>query len=379
MKIAVESSVLIVNQKTGVAYYTQRLLQALVSMDQEDAYELVYLAFPGRKVPDFGVAAPNVSRRRIWWLPGKAYNLSLRLPLGLPIDLLAGVRPGIFFFPNFVRWPLLWTKKSVVVVHDLSFIESGETMVQRHRHYLSRVVPRSIKQANHVVTISESSKAQIVKHYGTDPEKITVITPALDHDFYRPAAKKTVSATKKRYGIEGEYLLYLGTLEPRKNLAGILKSYRALPDVVKKQYKLVLAGGKGWLDEEINQLIATAPAGQIVRTGYVETADIPALYTGATLFLYPSLYEGWGMQVLEAMACGTPVITANNSSLPEAGGNAAAYVDAKNAGQLQQTIAKILSSPKQRADMRRQGLAHVANFTWEQSASRLLDVFRNVA
>lgn len=378
MKIAVESSVLIVDQKTGIAYYTQRLLQALTTIDQEDTYELVYLAFPGRKVPDFEVTAPNVSNRRIWWLPGKLYNLFLRLPVGLPIDLLAGTKPDLFFFPNFVRWPLLWTKKSVVVVHDLSFIESGDTMISRHRRYLSRVVPRSINLASHVVTISESSKKQIVKHYGTEPEKITVATPAIDHDFYRPAAIKDVAAAKKRYKIEGGYLLYLGTLEPRKNIAGILNSYCALPEVIRQKYTLVLAGGKGWLDEEINQLIEDAPDGQIIRTGYVETADIPALYTGATIFLYPSHYEGWGMQVLEAMACGTPVITANNSSLPEVGGDAAAYVDSRKSGELTATITELIKNPGKRSQMSKRGLAHAATFTWRQSAQRLLQAFREV-
>jgi len=378
MNIAVESSVLVVDQKTGIAYYTQRLLQALTTIDQEDTYELVYLAFPGRKVPDFEVTAPNVSNRRIWWLPGKAYNLFLRLPIGLPIDVLGGVKPDLFFFPNFVRWPLLWTKKSVVVVHDLSFIESGDTMISRHRRYLARVVPQSIRQANHVVTISESSKKQIVKHYGTDPEKITVATPAIDHDFYRPAAVEDVAAAKKRHKIEGDYLLYLGTLEPRKNIAGILNSYRALPEAIKQKYTLVLAGGKGWLDEEINQLIEGAPDGQIIRTGYVETTDIPALYTGATIFLYPSHYEGWGMQVLEAMACGTPVITANNSSLPEVGGNAAKYVDSRKSGELTAAITELIKNPSKRSQMGKRGLAHAATFTWEQSAKRLLQAFREV-
>jgi glycosyltransferase involved in cell wall biosynthesis len=379
VKIAIESSVLIVNKKTGINYYTQRLLQALTAIDQHNSYELIYLAFPGRKVPDFELTAPNVSRRRVWWLPGKLNNLLLRLPVGLPIDLAAGVKPDVFFFPNFVRWPLLWTKKSVLIVHDLSFIESGDTMVARHRRYLSRVVPQSIQRSSRIVTISESSKEQISRHYGTKPAKITVVTPAIDHSLYHPATPRAVTEVKQRYGIAGDYLLYLGTLEPRKNVAGIIRGYQLLPEALKQRYKLVLAGGKGWLDAEINQLIAAAPTGQILRPGYIEAADVPALYSGATIFLYPSHYEGWGMQVLEAMACGTPVITADNSSLPEVGGGAAAYVDSRDVAQLGQTIAEVLDNPKKPAEMRRQGLAHAAGFTWEASAQRLLEVFSSLA
>jgi glycosyltransferase involved in cell wall biosynthesis len=326
-------------------------------------------------VPDLGVKGPNVKWKRIWWLPGKVYNLFLRLPIGIPIDTLAGTRPNIFFFPNFVRWPLLWTKNSIVVVHDVSFIESAATMVPIHRLYLKRVVPKSIKKASQVISISESTKNQLITHYGTDPDKITVVYPAIDHEIYRPADDARINTTKQKVGIEGEYILYLGTLEPRKNIIGIVKSYSSLPSHIKDKYKLVLAGGKGWLDEEINQAIESLPKDRVIRTGYVEGEDIAPLYSGAAVYVYPSHYEGWGMQVLEAMACGAPVVTSNNSSLPEAGGDAALYVDSKKASELTLAIERVLTDENLRKEMIKKGFKHAKKFTWEKSAQTLLEVF----
>lgn len=380
MRVSIEASNLITPRKTGVGYYTERLLGALFELDPTTTYDMVFLAFPGRAIPDLGVGThPNVATRRIWWLPGKLYNAFLRLPVGLPIDALSGLKPDLFFFPNFVCWPLLWTKRSVVVVHDVSFLTTPDTMVARHQWYLKRAVPGSIARATRVVTISENSKRQIIEHYGTDPAKIDVVTPALDHTIYRPVAEEAVAATSRRYGITGPYLLFVGTLEPRKNIDGIIRAYLALPAATRDEYQLVLAGGRGWRDAEIYQLIATIPSEQVVLPGYVAEADMAALYTGATLYLYPSHYEGWGMQILEAMACGTPVITANNSSLPEAGGGAAVYVNSRDGRALTSAITDLLGHPAKRAAMTKRGFTHAQKFTWERSAQCLRDSFEAAA
>jgi glycosyltransferase involved in cell wall biosynthesis len=239
-------------------------------------------------------------------------------------------------------------------------------------------VPESISKATHVVAVSESTKLQIISNYGTNPNKISVVEPALMLDEYKPAQQEEVTRVKAKYGITKEYLLFLGTIEPRKNIECILNAYIQLPKSIQKSYQIVLAGGKGWLDEEIDQISAQIDSGSIVRTGYVDHSEKPALYTGAKLFLYPSHYEGWGMQILESMACGTPVITARNSSLPEAGGEAAAYVEGSDPTELAQLIQDILYNPTRMMQMRRDGLERAKNFTWSASARKMADVIKYV-
>ena len=368
MKIGIESSVLARHQKTGVDYYTQSLIAETIKLMPASHFDLCYLSFFTRKPALLLDPAPNITEHRISFMPGKFYNIFEHYLIGIPFDLLAGVKEDIFLFPNFARWPLVFAKKSVVIIYDLGFLESPDTIIDRHRRYLSRAVPRSIKKTSRILTISRSSKAQIIKHYGTDPAKIVVVEPAIDHDFYVPAPADKITEVKQRYGISGEYILFLGTIEPRKNLAGLLRAYALLPEEIQARYQLILAGGKGWLSEEIDALAAKIKAGRLIRTGYFDQALKPALYSGASVFVYPSFYEGWGMQIAEAMACGTPVITADNSSLPEAGGEAALYIKAEDTKALADSIEKVLTNSKLAADMVEKGHRHVANFTWAKGA-----------
>lgn len=379
MKIALDASPLLVQNKTGVGHFTQGLLEAAVRLDPSIEYELVYFAVPGRPLPPFAVKGPNVKHRRIWWFPGKLYNLLLRTPLRLPIDLLTRLNADLFFFPNFSHWPLVRINRSVVVIHDLAYLEVPETVIQRHRWYLSRAVPAAIKRATHVIAVSEHTKKQLVETYGTNPHKISVVTNAVDHNLFKPMPAPATEAVRTKYGITKPYILYLGTLEPRKNIVGVVKAYESLPAELKDQYQLVLAGGRGWLDEEIKEVISLIPQHSVVATGYIPAEDKPALYAGATCFVYPSLYEGWGMQLLEAMACGVPVISANNSSLPEAGGDAAEYVPTGDQNALNSALSDLLHDPKKRHKMALQGIAFAATYTWESSARKLIEVFRRAA
>jgi glycosyltransferase involved in cell wall biosynthesis len=224
----------------------------------------------------------------------------------------------------------------------------------------------------HDLTISEFTKNDLVKKYGVDASKIIVAHCAVDP--YKFKMTQLTAHTREKYKLPKDYLLYLGTIEPRKNIANLVKAYSKLPKHIKDQYPLVLAGGGGWNDDEIKLAIEYARKdSQIIQTGYVEEKDIPALYSGAELFLYPSHFEGFGMQILEAMACDTPVLTANNSSLPEVGGDAAYYVDDKSIDSIKDGIEKILDSPKLRLEMVKKGKQQIKNFSWKESAQKIID------
>jgi len=379
MKIAIEAGVFANDRQSGVYYYTQRLLRALVEIDPDDRYNLVYFGHPGGEAERFGLAAPNLELHPITWLPRKLYSAFLRTPLRLPIDAVAGISPDIFIFPRFVRWPLRGAAKSIVVVYDTSYLDYPEAMETAHfGWYLRRAVPHSLRAATSIVTISEATKRSLMQHYGIAASKITVITPALDHSIYRPTTPEVVATMKRKYGIKRDYLLYVGTIEPRKNIATILAAYHELPAELRGRYQLVLAGGKGWKDAAIAAEVAALDPNDLVQTGFVAEEDLPTLYGGATLFIYPSAYEGWGMPVLEAMACGTPVITADNSSLPEAGGKAAHYVAGGDTGQLTAAMVQLLHDAKTRAAMAKRGLAHAQDFTWEHSATQLHRLLKKV-
>ncbi len=371
MKIGVESSAL-ARRKTGVGYYTFHLLKATAKLLPQDQFCLTYFTGEPHR-PD--LSEPNVKAWPIKF-PLKIFKLFEYYSAGLIYDRLAKLKADLFLFPNYMHYRLRDCPRSIVFVYDLSFIKSPEYFPGRFRRYLARKTPVYINRAETVVTLAEATKQAIVEQYGTNPAKVHVINPGLDHQLYRPAKPEVIDQVKKKLRISGDYLLYLGTIEPRKNIEGIIQGYLNLPSDVRDRYQLVLAGGKGWLDQAIDDLIKQVPGGRLVRTGYVSDEDKPALYSGATLFLYPSHYEGWGMQILEAMACGTPVITADNSSLPEAGGRAASFIKADSAGQLTGEIKRLLSDEAGRLAMAQAGLEHAAKFNWEKSAQLLATLIK---
>jgi glycosyltransferase involved in cell wall biosynthesis len=380
MRIVVDVDVLANSPKTGVYYYVQRLTQALLSLDRSNEYTLTYLRAPGSD-DEFGMPLGRARIKAVSWLPRTLYHALLRTPFAPPFDLVTGTAGDLFVFTKFVRWPLMRRTRSLVVVYDTSFVDYPDVVENWHfRRYLQWAVPRSVQRASHVIAISESTKQSLVRHYGTSKDKISVVTPALDHSVFRPSTPDQIDAVKAKYGIDKPYILSVGTIEPRKNLVGLLRAFAETPDEFNQKYALVLAGGKGWLDDEINALYDQLSTRMtIIRTGYVPTEELPTLYSGASLFVYPSLFEGFGIPPLEAMACGTPVITADNSSLPEVVGDAGLLVSATDAAQLAREMQDLLGNPERAAQLRAKGLERAQSFTWELSAKELLNVMNSVA
>lgn len=366
-------------QKSGVGYYTYNLINALQRVDLKNEYTLLFWKLRGaKKIGAIKVEAKNFKLKAIRFPYHLFYKL-YKFGLGIPLNLFVRAH-DLTLFTNFVRFPV-FNSKSVVIIYDLSYIKYSQYADTKNFAFLTKFVPLSIKESDHIITISESSKKEIMSYYKVPEEKTSIINPAIDKNFFKISSPKEINKIKQKYKINKNYFLFTSTLEPRKNIIGIVKSYLSLPQEIKKNYDLVLTGGQGWKDEELLQEIKKAQdAGdKIIQTGYVLEEDLPPLYSGATLFLYPSFYEGFGIPILEAMACGVPVIASRKYSMPEVGGDAALYVnDPKDIDEIKSNILKIINNEDIKKEMVKKGFEQIKKFSWEESARKLVKVFEKV-
>lgn len=323
------------------------------------------------------IVEPYVSARRIVKRLGNAYPA-----YRWSIDRLFRIgqkfrKYDLYHETNYI--PMPFDGPTVVTVFDLSFHLHRETHpTDRVRHMEKYFYPR-LKLADHFITISEASRQEMVKHLGLPINKISVTYLGLD-EYFKPIMGDELKLGLSLYGLKaGSYILYVGTLEPRKNITAVLQAYALLPKRIQSGYPLVLAGGKGWLMEKLEGEIKSLNiASTTILTGYVPVEHLPALYSGATVFVYPSLYEGFGLPPLEAMACGTPVITSNVSSLPEVVGDAGIMVDPSDVKRLRDEIERVLDDSSLRASLGDRGMARAKQFTWEKCARQTLDVYKRV-
>jgi glycosyltransferase involved in cell wall biosynthesis len=374
MKIGVDAQTLL-ERSAGVTYYTRGLLEAILKQDKKNYYDLLFFRLFHKK-PEYMLGrGKNFTYKYQQIFPYKFLRYSTYVGMGvplIPLELFFG-KHDLYFFPNFVEYPH-WTGKSVVVIHDLSFIKVPQYVTTPNTIFLRKFVSLSARRADHIIVNSEYTKGDVVDVYRVPEDKVTVAYPGVDTDWFKPLAEAEIGAVKKKYGLKKPFLLYLGTLEPRKNIITLLKAYAALGS--RSEVDLVLAGKKGWMFEEIFKTVKDLGIKDgVVFTGYVSDEDKPRLLSGAEAFVYPSLFEGFGMPVIEAQACGTPVITSDVTSLPEAAGEAALFVDPYKIDDLKNAMGKLLSSSKLRGDLSRKGLANVKRFDWGTSAKKVLNVF----
>lgn len=370
MKIFIEAHTILKN-KSGVGWFTHGLVQGLQASAKPD--DSIYLITHAGEPQDVSGLVRNgrTFEREIDWLPARLYH-TLKFHNAMPpLDLFYG--KGLYIFPNFIRWPLI-NSPSVIVVHDLSMFDVPDYTSPKNLAFMTKHLPGSVRKADLVVAVSHSTKRTLCDKFGVDPSKVVVAHLGLESDIYERDDNE-IAHVKAKYGIFGKYLLFVGTLEPRKNIEGIVAAYRALPKKLRNEYSLVLAGGPGWKDEQLKQAIANARlAGErVITTGYIDIEDKPALMSGAELFVWPSHYEGFGIPIVESMKCGTPVVTANNSSLPEAGGDAVAYVDSTDNAQLAATIEDLLENETKRKKMITKGYRQAEKFSWASCAERILE------
>ena len=359
-----------VHQRAGIGRYARGLVRALAQLDRENEYLLLVAGRPKEE----GTFPPNFRLRYLPLSPHWATILWQRLRVPLPADLFTGPL-DLFHSPDYALPPLRRGKR-VLTIHDLSFLRYPEGADPRLRWYLTQAVPRSIGQADLVLADSQNTKSDLIELLGVEVGRVEVLYPGVEERFH-PLDEGSLAPVRARYSLDFPFILTVGTLEPRKNHVGLLQAYSLLKG--RYPHRLVIAGGKGWLYEGIFQEVERLSLEErVFFLGYVPEEDLPALYNLADLFVFPSLYEGFGLPPLEAMACGTPVVVSDLSSLPEVVGDGALLVPPQEVEALAEAMEKALSDPSLREELRSKGLERARRFTWSEAAKRLLAIYKRV-
>ena len=303
----------------------------------------------------------------------------IRIPLTLSAELRkhpVDVLHVQFTAPPFCPCPV------VVSIHDLSFEHLPQTFNRRSRTQLRLTVRHSARRAAKILTLSEHTRRDVIDSYSIAPEKVSAIPLAAPAHFRRVLDDMELQRVRHIYGIEGDYVLSVGSIQPRKNLVRLIKAYASLRDRQSghKFPKLVLVGKCAWLyDETLRALDETGVRNSVVLTGYVPETDLPALYSGALCFVYPSYFEGFGLPPLEAMKCGVPVVVGNTTSLPEVVGDAGLKVDPFDVSAIASAIDRLIKDPELRKELSVKGSRRAEEFNWQDTAQRTLNVYEDVA
>ncbi len=360
--------------RTGIGLYTERLLTAYAALGTGDQLLLASnlaaddVDLPGEVIG--GRVGPVMPLRALWMQTALAAQVWAE-------------QPDVAFFPNYMA-PLLTTRArrcpTVITVHDMAVFLHPETFTFKKRVLQRRLLPSLLRQAEGIVTPSESTRRDLLRLIpSVRPERVVAVPLAADPACHAPVSDDAMASVRARFDLPERYLLAVSTLEPRKNLVRLVQAFEkvwpAHPDV-----KLILVGGKGWRDEAISQALKRSSARDgIEALGYVAFEDLRALYKGARAMCYPSLYEGFGLPVIEAMACGAPVLTSFGSSLDEVAGDAALQVDPLSVGDIAAGLRRLLEEPGLCESLSAKGSAQAERFSWAKTAVGTREVLARVA
>ena len=364
-----------VRQRAGIGRYTRNLVRALVEIDVTNRY-LLFVADPGSKSKDEGWPA-NFQLRGVPVSDRWLHILWQRMRIPLPIQLVTG-KLDLFHSPDFVL-PPVGSAPALVTVHDLSFLRMPECFVPGFAAYLRTAVSRAVRRAAHVLADSKSTRRDLVELLGVEETRVTVLYPGVEPRFRPVNDAEELARVRETYRLPAQFVLGLGTLQPRKNFAVLVAAYakavRTSPAEC-RDLDLVIVGEKGWMfDDILSEASTTGVRERVHLVGFVADEHLPALYSLASVFAFPSLYEGFGLPVLEAMACGVPVIAANNSSLPEVAGEAAVLFDARDESALAQSLIRLQSDVGLRERLIAAGQLQAGGFSWRRAAGELLKLY----
>ncbi|MEK7653132.1 MAG: glycosyltransferase family 1 protein [Patescibacteria group bacterium] len=362
MRIGIDARCLMNKNYSGVSWYAFNLLKAIFELDQKNQYLLFYNSAKPVAFPEFG--RENV-RPVGFKYPNKIFNLAVNFLNWPKIDqLIGGV--DILFVPNlhFISWS--GNCRKILVVHDLSFLRFPEFFTFKSQWWHQLILAKRIlNQADLVIADSKNTRNDLVELLEIKPEKIKVVYPGIGKKF-RKFSDESFEMVKQKYDLPAEFVLFLGTLEPRKNVENVIRACQGR--------NLVIAGGRGWRDKKILKMIGKNQ--QIKYLGYINEEDKPALYNLASCLVYPSFYEGFGLPIVEAMACGCPVVCGANSSQAEVAGEAALLVDPYNVNEIKNAVELIMGDAELRQRFSEAGIERAKMFSWERTGREVMDLFR---
>jgi glycosyltransferase involved in cell wall biosynthesis len=354
---------------SGVVRYTHELIGALAPSLGGDL--TVFLT----DAPD-GIEAEGVRRVRAPFPTPNEYARAFWEQTLVPFQV-ARLRPDVFHSPNYIL-PVALSCPAVVTVHDLCFLDLDVQRLRSHL-YLRALTSHAVRRAARVICVSEATRDDVVRHYPHAAERIRVIGEGVALRFER-RSEDEVQEIAGRLGITGPYVLFVGTLEPRKNLVRLIRAFADAIADGELPHHLVIAGGTGWMDAAIREAWQSSPARSRIRfVGYVSEDDLPGLYSGADLFAYLSLDEGYGLPPLEAMACGAPVLSSSAGSLPEVLGQAAELVDPQDEGGIARALSGLLRDRRRRHRLARAGVVQASRHRWSRVAEQTMAVYREAA
>jgi len=369
MKIAVHGSHLCQEREDGNQTYILNLFRAIRDIDKKNQY-IFYYNKPSTKKIEAVNFEHKIHQAPLMWTQ-RVFPFLLRRD-----------KPDILFMP-IQMLPFLKAKsqKSVVTIHDLAFLLYPETFPAKDAFLHKLYVREAITKADHLIAITEATKQDIIKFYKVNPDKITVVYHGVDKERFRLMQKgeeSLVENVKSKYNITKPYILYIGNVQPRKNIQGLIKAYQQMRKNTKHNYQLVIAGAKAWLVENVMQEIGNEYREDIIFTGRFEDAELAPLLWGSDLFVLPSFYEGFGLPILEAMACGIPTLVSNTPSLVEVGGEASLSFNPHSVDDMAKVLDNVISDSDLRQEMRAKGLKRVEDFSWSRCAKETIQVIDKI-
>lgn len=393
MKLVVNASTLSL-PLTGIGRYTRYLLEQL--MLREDITEILGIqpfktlnrALLRQRIEEcdryeegHSVTSQTVSLKQDLFRAARevpsAHEAKLLLERAAALYHRKNSKHAIYWEPGYLLLPL--DRPSISTVYDLSHLEYPECHPAARVSLLEKHLEKSIERSQKVVVISEFTRQQVIKNFALAQDKIVVVPPAVSDIFRQPKSLESLQDLRRRYQLPTQFILSVCTLEPRKNLLGLLEAYRSLPSVLRKQYPLVLVGAKGWRSEKLDLMLSRlCEKGEVIRLGYVAQQDLPLLFSAADLLAYISFYEGYGMPVAEAMASGTAVITSNCTSMPEVANGTNTLVNPYDIEEISTAMRRLLEDARLRQVLAEQGLEKSALYTWKHSADKLFNAIESL-
>ncbi len=362
MTIGIDASRALKQNKTGVEWYAYYIIENLLQIDSANQYILYYKNQPNEWLKKLS-ERKNVKIKRLCW-PFRYFWTQGRLSLEMLLH-----KPNVLFIPASAM-SIIHPKNTISAIHDVGFMKYPEAYSKWQLKYLKWSTKFAVKHARKIITISEFSKQEIIKYFKADADKIAVTYLAVEN--------QNPTSSQKNKKINSPYIFFIGRLEKKKNIMGIIQAFVLFKQNNQLSHKLVLAGSRGYGWQEAEKLIKQNNLqNDVIITGYVSDEDLPYLYNGADLFLFPSLYEGFGLPILEAMAYGAPVITSNFGAMAEVTGDSAILVDPNYYKNIAEQISKVLENKELQKDLIKKGLQQVKKFSWEKCAKETLEILEN--